>query len=496
MSRLAMTRIRLLATLVLATMVFGGSRYAEARGSTRVLIDYIDVLGAPEFKIYTDFLNPADRPIRRLEARDVTLLLDGEPYEDEIGITQFKKSDEAVAFVLLFNNYRGYSSVHEQQKKGLSTFIRGMRTKDVAALVVYADKAIPVVDFTSDKDELLQAISAFPKPEKPQEVFIDAVIIALDTFPEDTPSFPRRRGLVMLSDALDQGLADRGNLAKRIKSDLAPKAKALGVKFYGLGYSIESKDGLKLMSMLAKNMDGSFRSIRDAELNRLGEFFTKMLDMVYGQYIISFITDDLDPEEPHTLQVNINHKGNLVESVPEEFQAPEVPGTPWWVILLIILGGVFGLFLIVGIIVAIARRGKRGEEEDEDDEEDEDEEEGERECPVCGEIMEPEWRACEYCLQTSHIGELTVIGGKWDGFIYVLCDEITTIGSREGDIIIDDSTVSGKHAGIKVDDMKFELADFGSTNGTFVNGKSISKQFLKDGDSIKFGKVDLKFSLA
>ena len=34
-------------------------------------------------------------------------------------------------------------------------------------------------------------------------------------------------------------------------------------------------------------------------------------------------------------------------------------------------------------------------------------------------------------------------------------------GSREGDILIADSTVSGKHAGIKVDEMKFELADFG-----------------------------------
>ncbi len=490
MSFRARTWTRWLGLTLLLGCWFGAPSGAAAAGSSRVVIDYIDVVGAPEFKVYVDFLNAADRPIRKLDAKSLTLLIDGEPYGDEVGITQFKKSDERCAFVLLFNNYRGYSSVFEEQKKGLSEFVRGMRAKDVAALVTYSDRAVPVVDFTADKDELLQAIGAVAAPEKPQEVFIDAIIAALDRFPEDDPTFPRRRALVMISDALDQGLADRAHLANRIKKDLAPKAKALGVKFYGLGYSIESKDGLKLMAMLAKNMGGSFREVRDSELNRLGEFFSKVLDDVYGQYILSFVTDDLDADVAHSLQVNINYKGSMVESFPLEFQPPPVPGTPWWIILLIVLGGLLGLFLLVGIIVAIARRGGKEAEEEEE------EEETERECPVCGEPLGPEQKACESCLARPHVGELKVVGGKWDGFIYIIGHDVTTIGSREGDIIIVDPTVSGKHAGIKVDDMKFELADFGSTNGTYVNGKRITKQFLKTGDSVKFGNVDLKFSLA
>ncbi len=462
---------------------------SAAKGSTRIVIDYIDVLQAPEFKVYFDFLNPADRPIKRLDTKDITLLLDGEPYEDELGLTQFKKSDERVAFVLLINNYRGYTTAMEEQKRGLSAFVRGMRAKDVASVMYYSDRVKPGVDFTSDKDELLQAIASTPPPEKPHEMFIDALVAALDSFPEDDPNFPRRRALVMMSDALDQGLENLTYLKKRIRTELAPKAKALGVKFYGLGYSIESKDGLKMMRSMAKFMGGQFKEVRDSELNRTAEFFTKMLDSVYGQYILSFVTDDLDPEESHTLQININYKGNLVESPPEEFNAPEVPGTPWWVILLIVLGSLMGIGLIVLIIAAIARRGGREEEEEEE------EPEG-RVCPVCGEEMEPDWKTCEYCLKSPHIAELKVIGGEWDGFIYCITEDITTIGSREGDIIIEDPTVSGKHAGIKVDDMKFELADFGSTNGTYVNGKRISKQFLKDGDTIKLGNVDLKFTLA
>jgi len=494
-SRRFLSKLKSFGLLLLPLVVLAGMAVAHGAGATRVVLDYIDVSKAPEFRLYVDYLNPADRPIRNLSASDVTILLDGEPYEDEIGITQFKKSEEGAAFVLLVNNYRGYGPVFEQQKKGLQAFVRGMRARDVAAIVTYADKVVPLVDWTSDKDELLQALNTIPAPEKPKEVFIDAVITALDRFPfpDENPNFPRRRAIVMMSDALDQGLADKAYLAKRIKKDLAPKAKALMVKFYGLGYSIESTEGLRLMSMLAKNFGGSYKEVRESELNRLPDFFTNMLDAIYGQYIISFVTDDLDHEEQHTVQVNINHKGKSIESVPLEFKPPEVPGLlPWWGWLLVILGGVLGLVLLIGIIVAIAKRPKKQADDDDDDDDDE---VGDKACPVCGEEMLPEDKVCEVCVSEPHSAELIVVGGPWDGFIYIINQEITSIGSREGDILIEDPTVSGKHAGVKMDDLKFELADFGSTNGTYVNGKRITKQFLKDGDSVKFGNIDMKFKL-
>lgn len=488
--------LRSFVLLLLPVALLVGAALAYGAGATRVVIDYVDVSTAPVFRLYTDFRNAADRPIRNLAASDVTILLDGEPYGDEIGITQFKKSEESVAFVLLVNNYRGYGPVFEQQKKGLQAFVRGMRSRDVASIVAYSDKVVPLVDWTSDKDELLQALGTVPPPEKPKEVFIDAVIAALDRFPDpdENPSFPRRRAIIMMSDALDQGLADKAYLANRIKRDLAPKAKALMVKFYGLGYSIESTDGLRLMSMLAKNFGGHFVEIRESELNRLSNFFTNILDVIYGQYVISFVTDGLDHEEMHTVQVNINYKGKSIESVPVEFKPPEVPGMlPWWGWLLVILGGVLGLVLLIGIIVAIVKRKKPEAADDGDD--DDDDATGDKACPVCGEEMYPEDKVCEVCLGQPHVAELSVVGGAWDGFIYIINAEITSIGSREGDILIEDATVSGKHAGIKMDDLKFELADFGSTNGTYVNGKRITKQFLKDGDSVKFGNIDMKFKL-
>jgi len=478
--------LRLALVALLAGAVLGTGASAQAAAS-RVVIDYIDVLRAPEFRVYVDYLDAAGRPVPKLDARDLTVLLDGEPYKDEVGITQFKKSEERCAFVLLVNNAMLYSDVFEDQKKGLIEFVRGMRAKDMATVIYYNEQVFPLGDFTADKDELISAINGIPAPEKPKEAFLDALIAALDKFPEADPNFPRTRGIVMLADGLDQGLSDRTALANRLKKDLAPKAKAIGVKFYGLGYTVESNEGIQLMSLLQKNMGGYFTEIKTNQLNQLGSYFSKILDSVYGQYIISFVTSDLDSEEQHTIQININFNGQLAESTPLEFQPPPVAGTPWYVILGIIVGVLVGLGLLVGLIVFIAKRKKAEPEE---------EEEPERECPVCGEPLEPEAKTCESCLRTPHKAELKRIGGDWDGFIYIIAEEITTIGSREGDILIEDPTVSGKHSGIKIDDLKFELADFGSTNGTYVNGKRVSKQFLKAGDVVKLGNVDLKFNLA
>ena len=128
----------------------------------------------------------------------------------------------------------------------------------------------------------ISAINGIPAPEKPKEAFLDALIAALDKFPEADPNFPRTRGIVMLADGLDQGLSDRTALANRLKKDLAPKAKAIGVKFYGLGYTVESNEGIQLMSLLQKNMGGYFTEIKTNQLNQLGSYFSKILDSVYG----------------------------------------------------------------------------------------------------------------------------------------------------------------------------------------------------------------------
>jgi hypothetical protein len=59
---------------------------------------------------------------------------------------------------------------------------------------------------------------------------------------------------------------------------------------------------------------------------------------------------------------------------------------------------------------------------------------------------------------------------------------------KKADDIIDDPKVSGLHARIKLEDDKFVIYDFGSRNGTDVNGESIDQsQALVENDEIGIG---------
>ena len=75
---------------------------------------------------------------------------------------------------------------------------------------------------------------------------------------------------------------------------------------------------------------------------------------------------------------------------------------------------------------------------------------------------------------------------------YQLGKERITIGRKpDNDIQIDNLAVSGKHALIiTILDDSF-LEDLGSTNGTYVNGRRVTRAVLVAGDRLMVGRVEL-----
>ena len=65
---------------------------------------------------------------------------------------------------------------------------------------------------------------------------------------------------------------------------------------------------------------------------------------------------------------------------------------------------------------------------------------------------------------------------------------------RNADVSIDDSTISRRHARIRIVGKGATIEELGSKNGTFVQGKKIEKpRRLSDGDRIQIGSVILTF---
>ncbi len=69
--------------------------------------------------------------------------------------------------------------------------------------------------------------------------------------------------------------------------------------------------------------------------------------------------------------------------------------------------------------------------------------------------------------------------------------EVTIGRDPEADIQIDNISVSRLHAKIIEGPNYYLLEDLGSTNGTFVNGKRVTKKYIKEDDEIIIGKHTL-----
>ena len=114
-------------------------------------------------------------------------------------------------------------------------------------------------------------------------------------------------------------------------------------------------------------------------------------------------------------------------------------------------------------------------------------------CGGCRRVMLPVWTKCLFC-GWSPGARLEFILGPMANQTLALSDEVTTIGSVAGNtVVLADPAVSRKHAGIRKVDGAYELADFGSTNGVYVNGHKVPKKTLEVGDIIRVGNTEAVF---
>ncbi|MCK6548714.1 FHA domain-containing protein [Myxococcota bacterium] len=89
---------------------------------------------------------------------------------------------------------------------------------------------------------------------------------------------------------------------------------------------------------------------------------------------------------------------------------------------------------------------------------------------------------------------LIIVAGPDLGLEWAFKKPEVVIGRDEDcELHIPDIAVSRRHAKISLEDNVFVLTDFGSGNGTFLNGVRISQEVLASGDEIVIGERTLRF---
>jgi len=140
-------------------------------------------------------------------------------------------------------------------------------------------------------------------------------------------------------------------------------------------------------------------------------------------------------------------------------------------------------------------------------------------CTACGATIEPGSVICAACGEPTHEATaefpavpgplnapavkegvdldgpvLVVRRGPEVGERFYLDRERLTIGRDPASgIFLNDITVSREHATLVCDHGTVSVEDAGSLNGVYVNGASVTKATLKDGDQVQIGRFQMVF---
>ncbi len=95
------------------------------------------------------------------------------------------------------------------------------------------------------------------------------------------------------------------------------------------------------------------------------------------------------------------------------------------------------------------------------------------------------------------MASLFVIQGPDQGKRFQLAGETVTLGRDKSNAVqLADHEVSRRHAELHLSESGYELVDLDSSNGTFVNGRRVTRQPLSSGDRIQAGRSLLIFTVA
>ena len=217
-------------------------------------------------------------------------------------------------------------------------------------------------------------------------------------------------------------------------------------------------------------------------------------DEIWSSFVLRFENTQLDADLNYYFKMSLTPSGgNQLESNTIRAHVTAREFNLWGMIILIgcILIGV--VILAIVILFLVKRPKKEVEEEPEPVYE------APKLCVQCGRQLRDDIQYCHHCAAEPNYGLLKMIEGPKSGWTFFLRDIVTEVGKNVGNsILLDDPGISSNHFKIGFQEGgRYLVEDVGSTNGTYIDGQRIQKQFLKNGDVINVGSgTKIKFTIS
>lgn len=465
-------------------------------------ITSIDSNNFPVIKSYVSFTDASGETIKGL-GKEVFTVIEDEKEIKNFSVQSLKENEGDFSVTVLAvdcSKSMEENNALDAAKKGALEFIKMMDSNDQCTVISISrnitNKVSAVasgVVFTSDKTILTNSINSIV-PE-PFTKLYDGLYEALACL-QNVSSL--RKNVILLTDA-----DSRDEESVHTIDECITLAKSLGVTIYAIGEGKTVNE--EPLKKLSSETNGLYFS--SPEPQNLLDLYQKISKNIHNQYVISYksLISSKDAPSKHNLTVKVQYK-NQTYSASKAFIPVIIPSKNSW-LGIIIIGAAFLAALIVSLIL-LPRRNKK-------------------KCVNCGRLIRKELNVCPFCgysylpkvekeapqptvfaaqevevqdktrivKRGMSLAWVTVVDGKEKGKSFdVKADEPTSIG-RDGSnsIILEDDSVSRKHAKISKSGDKYLIHDLASVNGTYVNKKRVDVAEIKDGDILYIGDVTLAF---
>lgn len=472
-------------------------------------IEYVETppAGSPaasaEVSVYFSLRTSDNLPISGIQPDNCSVLINGiQPKVVKSEMASFKEGNRGVGVLFIFPVAKNYAEDSFAIRANLSSLLQLFdRDIDQLNLLSYDVNAQSDGWKSASSGGTVKAVNEIKTSEvlEPNLFASFQQAVALLKNLEGVS----QKYVVIISDA-EGAIVGQQERAIQLIGNFTDQLKKEHITPIVIGYSPDGAAAMTnvgLIKRIATNVGGAY-----FQAERTDQFQKVLMNDVYNYIFERYIyrvTLDMDEnyleQKKYNLQLIVKTKTNE-DKAAIQVAWPELSKNRLW--LWLTLGGILLLGIAVTAVIIVRRR---------QDDEEEFVDEGPQEvcCATCGKVIPQQLFGFngEFCLsgglpdcpyyQMPDRGKLQITRGPLADTTFFIKKDMTTIGCYpENDIYLADKSVSRKHAAIKTDEGKrYELRDFGSSNGTYINNEKVERKFLKDGDILRFGTVETVFKL-